>query len=380
MDRPLVSIIVRTKDRPKLLTNALRSLTAQTHRPLEVIVVNDGGCRLDQSNLQQILEDVFLVYVEHEQNKGRAAAGNTGISRCRGRYVGFLDDDDQFYSEHIRILADYLTQSDLKIVYSDSVMAYQQYNPNSGRMITQAKELIFSQDFNYSKLLFDNYIPLLCLLFDRQVLVASGGFDPAFELYEDHDLLLRIGESTPFHHIAKVTAEYNQWCPANQIAQAADPETIRKSQVQLFGKHLDRFTPERIHQYRRSMNLLKNARIRVLEQEISDKDARINDLQSHLDQSRKSLQERDQRIAGLEEFARVKEAQVSELTGQVYHLGATVKQQQAWNTEVLQGISEKLEKLGSRRGIRIRLRLLAEQLEAAGFRFRDYLRRRTAKK
>ena len=43
---PLVSIIVRTKDRPKLLKRALQSIFAQTYRPIEVVLVNDGGCDL----------------------------------------------------------------------------------------------------------------------------------------------------------------------------------------------------------------------------------------------------------------------------------------------------------------------------------------------
>ena len=48
---PLVSIIVRTKDRPRLLRRALQSIAAQTYRPIEVVLVNDGGCDLEIKRL-----------------------------------------------------------------------------------------------------------------------------------------------------------------------------------------------------------------------------------------------------------------------------------------------------------------------------------------
>src|SRR5512135_2804388 len=91
---PLVSIIVRTKDRPKLLEHALESIAAQTYRPIEVVLVNDGGCDLDIEKLRSILGDVSLKYVRLENNAGRAHAGNVGIEHAQGDYIGFLDDDD----------------------------------------------------------------------------------------------------------------------------------------------------------------------------------------------------------------------------------------------------------------------------------------------
>ncbi len=79
MSEPLVSIIVRTKDRPKLLKRALQSIAAQTYRPIEVVLVNDGGCDLDVEELRTILGDVSLSYRRLEKNMGRAHAGNVGI-------------------------------------------------------------------------------------------------------------------------------------------------------------------------------------------------------------------------------------------------------------------------------------------------------------
>ena len=150
-DRPLVSIIVRTKDRPKLLKRALQSIADQTYRPIEVVLVNDGGCDLDIEELRVILGDVSLNYVRLEKNTGRAHAGNVGIENVKGKYVGFLDDDDEFYPEHVAVLVAYLEQSDLKVAYTDSLMVYKEYDPQTREISVEKKELVYSQDFDYVK-------------------------------------------------------------------------------------------------------------------------------------------------------------------------------------------------------------------------------------
>ena len=106
VENPLVSIIVRTKDRPKLLRNALKSIAAQNYRPIEVVLVNDGGCDLPPEDLKGVLGDVDLNYIRLEHNTGRAHAGNVGIENSKGEFIGFLDDDDELYPEHLEILTD----------------------------------------------------------------------------------------------------------------------------------------------------------------------------------------------------------------------------------------------------------------------------------
>ncbi len=84
---PPVSIIVRTKDRPKLLKRAIQSIAAQTYRPIEVVLVNDGGCDLDIEELKTILGNVSLNYQRLAINTGRAYAGNVGIENTKGEYI-----------------------------------------------------------------------------------------------------------------------------------------------------------------------------------------------------------------------------------------------------------------------------------------------------
>jgi glycosyltransferase involved in cell wall biosynthesis len=288
-NNPLVSIIVRTKDRPKLLKRALQSIANQTYRALEVILVNDGGCELNIEELAGILGGVSLNYVRLETNCGRAYAGNVGIENARGRYVGFLDDDDEFYPEHVSILVSFLADADHRIAYTDSLMAYKEYDPETAELTDIRKELVFSQDFDYDYLIFENYIPFMCLLFERTALVSAGGFDRNFEVYEDWDLLIRLGEKYPFHHIKTATADYNQWDTEQQISQSnKDYQFIEQSYLRILSKHWDKVTQKRVRNYithlRSTMTdktLIgiikdKDVRIKELEEQMRDKDETLN--------------------------------------------------------------------------------------------------------
>ena len=121
---PLVSIIIRTKDRPQLVKRALSSVAAQRYRDLEVIIVNDGGCDLDIDEMKGILGDIPIQYVRLADNRGRAHAANTGITHANGHYIGFLDDDDLFYPKHIETLLHMCEHTGVKIAYSSVQSVY----------------------------------------------------------------------------------------------------------------------------------------------------------------------------------------------------------------------------------------------------------------
>ena len=246
-DPPLVSIIVRTKDRPKLVRNALQSISSQTYRPIEVVLVNDGGGDLEIDALKRILRDVSLTYIRLEKNTGRAHAGNTGMRNAKGDFIGFLDDDDLLYPDHLSTLMSVIAARGVKVAYSDAYLVYMDCAPGTLEMTVKEKKVFSSGDFSYGDLVTDNYIPLMTILFSRETLEKAGGFDERFELYEDWDMLIRIAEHSPFSHVAKTTAEYLQWSAADQIAQAPGfAEDATRAHLKIIGKHREKYAPEMI--------------------------------------------------------------------------------------------------------------------------------------
>lgn len=204
--KPLVSVIIRTKDRPNLLSDALKSVASQTYPNMEIVLVNDGGADV-KALAEQIAGQIPLVYICHKINRGRSAAANSGLMAATGQYLNFLDDDDVFYPDHIETLLAALDACDGKVAYSSVLTVYYAgTSENPGQRIRE--ELVFNRKFESDRLLFENYIPLMSVLFAREVLEKAPAFDESLELFEDWDFWMRISRFFEFRHVDKITAEY----------------------------------------------------------------------------------------------------------------------------------------------------------------------------
>jgi len=95
----LISVIIPTYNRPEFTARAVRSALAQTHRDLEIIVVDDGS--KDTVSAAAWGEDPRVRMLRHETNRGVGAARNTGVRAARGEVVAFLDSDDYWLPEKL---------------------------------------------------------------------------------------------------------------------------------------------------------------------------------------------------------------------------------------------------------------------------------------
>lgn len=96
---PLVSVIIPAYNGERYLSAALESVFAQTYRPLEVIVVDDGSTD-DSGAIAQSFSEV--VYIQ-QSNQGVAAARNRGIEAARGEFFAFLDQDDLWTPDKLKL-------------------------------------------------------------------------------------------------------------------------------------------------------------------------------------------------------------------------------------------------------------------------------------
>jgi len=223
-----ISVIVRTKDRPALLAEALASIRACGY-PAEIVVVNDGG-------VSPNVESVTLI--EHETSRGRSEAMNAGVRAARSPYVAFLDDDDLYYPEHLAVLARAADGSPRSGWYSDAISAFVRVGP-SGGLETEKRLRLFGDDYDSERLLLDNYIPLPTLLLRRDDYLAVGGFDPEFDLFEDWDFLIRLSRRGSFIHVPRVTCEIRHIAGGDSIVLSA-PEgspRFREAKRQVWRKH-----------------------------------------------------------------------------------------------------------------------------------------------
>src|ERR1700730_8226464 len=88
--RPLFSVIVPVYNGERFLTAALQSILNQDHKPLELIVIDDGS--IDQT--AKIANSFSPVRYFYQNNQGVANARNAGLAAARGEFIAFLDADD----------------------------------------------------------------------------------------------------------------------------------------------------------------------------------------------------------------------------------------------------------------------------------------------
>ena len=221
-DLPLVSVIVPTYNRPEQLLAAVESILAQTYRNLEIIVVNDCGVDVEPK-VSALNQRHSITYVKHAENRGLAAARNTGIKVARGKYIAYLDDDDLFYPRHVETLVRALESGEYKVAYTDAYRAHQE--KKNGRYVVTKRDVPYSFDFDYDRILTTNFVPVLCFMHERSCVEETGLFDESLKRLEDWDMWIRMSRKFKFTHVKEVSCEFS-W--------RTDGSTMSSGQIQEF--------------------------------------------------------------------------------------------------------------------------------------------------
>jgi glycosyltransferase involved in cell wall biosynthesis len=105
---PDVSVVLPTFNRRQLVDRAIRSVVAQTLKTIELIVVDDGSTDGTSELIQELRsEDARIVYL-YQENQGLASARNIGVTQAAGKYVTFIDSDDEYEGSHLELRREFL--------------------------------------------------------------------------------------------------------------------------------------------------------------------------------------------------------------------------------------------------------------------------------
>jgi len=221
--QPLVSVLVRTMPgRSGKLHEALASIAAQTYSRVELVVVEDGGHSAQAQVDAWRQSGRFTAVIYQPLDKvGRCAAGNAALAAASGDLLGFLDDDDLLFADHLEVLVQaWQAQPTLGAVYG---LAWQvrthiiSHEPWRYRDIEHS--LIYRQPFERAILWHHNYLPIQTVLFQRRLYQRWGGFDPELDNLEDWNLWVRYSLHDDFALVPKVTSLYRVPAQAQQAAQ-----------------------------------------------------------------------------------------------------------------------------------------------------------------
>lgn len=233
--QPLVSIIVRTCNRPTVLRETLISLRNQTYKNIEIVVVEDGK-NVSESMIISEFSDLNIVYFSTKENVGRSRAGNKAMNLANGKYLNFLDDDDLFFADHVEVLVKSLEESGKRACYAlayETPIEVESINPYIYREIYHS--LIYNQKFNRMLLFHHNYIPIQCIMFEKSLFLENGGLDESLDALEDWDLWVRYALKNDFLLIEKVTSIYR--VPFNKTVSNKRQESLNNALITVREKH-----------------------------------------------------------------------------------------------------------------------------------------------
>lgn len=208
MSQPLVSILIRTCQRPDVLKHALNSIKNQTYKNIQVVVVEDGENR-SEDILKKEYSDLNYIYRATGHKVGRSEAGNLALKLANGEYLNFLDDDDYFYPNHVEVLVKAIQLKKYEVAYSVAQECYCMYNTQKCQYYEFSKHVRYRVPFNRMYLLWTNYLPIQSVLFSRQLYLKYGGFREDYEALEDWDLWVRYACETEFYFVNEITSLYH---------------------------------------------------------------------------------------------------------------------------------------------------------------------------
>jgi glycosyltransferase involved in cell wall biosynthesis len=189
-ERATVGVIIPAYRAATTIGRALASVAAQTVRPTEVIVVDDGS---DDGTVEAakacgaLFAGVRFVVLSQE-NRGAGAARNRAIAECRSTYIAFLDADDEWLPAKLEKSLMRLRDSDLVLVAHNGWIvgdAGERYLDIAARFRACAHDAIHGL---YRR----GFISTSSVVARREAVVAVGGMDEALRTGQDFDLWLKM--------------------------------------------------------------------------------------------------------------------------------------------------------------------------------------------
>jgi glycosyltransferase involved in cell wall biosynthesis len=204
-EQPLVSVVCPAYNCERFINAALDSVFAQSYRPIEVIVVDDGST----DSTAELVKGYREVRYLSQTNRGPSAARNRGIRAARGEFVAFLDLDDLWIPEKLakQVAAlescpeSGLSFSDMRLFDSagqDRLTMFQKYRL-TGEYFGHDSVV----ERAVAKLVTVNFIPTSSVLARKAAMTQVGGFDEQFRKSEDWDLWLRMAMLRPITYVSE---------------------------------------------------------------------------------------------------------------------------------------------------------------------------------
>lgn len=227
-NEPLVSVIIPTYNRGRLILDSINSVLNQTYKNIELIVVDDCSTDDTEKTVKSI-DDSRIKYIKLEKNSGACVARNKGIEISRGEFIAFNDSDDLWLPEKINSQLDFLYENNAEISFCKMECRTPENN-----FIHNFPNIEFDRKISYKDLLKYNCASTQTI-FGKSECFRNVMFDARMPRLQDWDEVLRLSQKYRIFYQNEILV--NTFFQKDSIS--THPEKAVLAMQKIFEKHKD---------------------------------------------------------------------------------------------------------------------------------------------
>ncbi len=232
---PEITVAILTYNRVKYLTPAIESVLKQTFTDFELLILDNSSTDNTES-LVKSFSDQRIRYIKHPP-VSPGVARNIGLENAKGKYVGYLDDDDIWLPEKLasQLAAFQSSPETTALVYGgyikfdDTGREFGTHNADlNGKIL---KQLLWSDPFTGSA---SN--PLM----RTDVMRSLGGYDPACLTSEDWEFYLRLADKYEIQSVPQIVLKIRHHTGARLGDRLDAARSVEENVLKMFGSKMGR--------------------------------------------------------------------------------------------------------------------------------------------
>lgn len=236
----LVTVVVPTYNRADLIVDALDSVRAQTHRPIELLIVDDGSTDGTEEVVQDWQcrhesKDFTLSYIRQD-NQGGNPARNNGIRNASGKYIAFLDSDDTWLPYKLEKQLPKLSDADVGAVYC----GVQHMNFQTHHIIEPSSRRYPEGELLQQLLVRDVTVQTSAYVVRRDAFEKVGDFDTSLLARQDWDMWIRVAAAYKIACVPEVLVNFREHTgvrtASNPLKEIDGYQMIRKKYAPLLAQ------------------------------------------------------------------------------------------------------------------------------------------------
>jgi len=250
------SVIMPAFNAEEFIARAIVSVQKQSFTDWELIIINDGSTDGTLDIVNRYKTEDSRIQVIDQLNKKQGAARNAGIKAAKGKWIAFLDADDEWLPRKLAYQYQTIQENKDCTVIATSGYTRFSHEPVNVYYYSSLSPGSFEGRKMYTLEMFNNHIPILSVVVERAIMEKVGLFDESLDVQgcEDHDYWLRLAsagavflysdERTFIYHIhaGNVSNQYEKqgYSSANVRLKNFQRNLLTQQQIADFGHEIEK--------------------------------------------------------------------------------------------------------------------------------------------